>query len=110
MIENIGEGGFGVVYRAKQAGVGREVAIKVARAELANDPEFIRRFDTEAQLVARLEHPYVVPLYGYWREPDGAYLVMRWLKGGNLKTALRTGPWKLDAIARLLEPANQNSH
>ena len=102
MIENIGEGGFGVVYRAKQAGVGREVAIKVARAELANDPEFIRRFDTEAQLVARLEHPYVVPLYDYWREPDGAYLVMRWLKGGNLKTALRTGPWKLDAIARLL--------
>ena len=102
LIERIGEGGFGVVYRAKQAGVGREVAIKVVRAEFANDPEFIRRFDAEAQLVARLEHPYVVPLYDYWREPDGAYLVMRWLRGGNLKTALRTGPWKLDAIVRLL--------
>ena len=102
VIEPIGEGGFGVVYRAKQAGVGREVAIKVVRAELANDPEFIRRFDTEAQLVARLEHPYIVPLYDYWREPDGAYLVMRYLRGGNLKAALRTGPWKLDAITRLL--------
>ncbi|MFQ5554330.1 MAG: protein kinase, partial [Acidimicrobiia bacterium] len=102
LIERIGEGGFGVVYRARQPGVGREVAIKVVRADLANDPEFIRRFDAEAQLVARLEHPYVVPLYDYWREPDGAYLVMRWMRGGNLKTALRTGPWQLDATVQLM--------
>jgi len=44
-----------------------------------------------------------VPIYDYWREPDGAYLVMRWLKGGNLTTALRTGPWSFDAIGRLLD-------
>jgi serine/threonine protein kinase len=42
----------------------------------------------EAQLVARLEHLHIVPLYDYWRDPSGAYLVMRWLRGGNLKETL----------------------
>ena len=48
------------------------MAIKVIRAELANRPEFIRRFEVEAHLVARLEHPHIVPLYDYWREPGSA--------------------------------------
>src|SRR5215475_10318287 len=72
-------GGFGAVYRASQPVVGREVAIKVILPQYANHPDFIRRFEVEAQLVARLEHPHIVPLYDYWREPDRAYLVMRWL-------------------------------
>ena len=100
--EKIGEGGFGVVYRARQSGVEREVAVKAVRPDFANNPEFIRRFDTEAQLVARLEHPFIVPLYDYWREPSGAFLVMRWLKGGSLEAALRRGPWNLDATLKLL--------
>src|SRR5215471_15753221 len=77
--EQIGAGGFGAVYRAYQPSVGREVAIKVILPERANQPEFIRRFEVEAQLIARLEHPHIVPLYDYWRDPDGAFLVMRWL-------------------------------
>jgi WD40 repeat protein/energy-coupling factor transporter ATP-binding protein EcfA2 len=85
----IGAGGFGAVYRASQAVLEREVAIKVILPEYANRPEFIRRFETEAQLVARLEHPHIVPLYDYWREPDCAYLVMRYLRGGNLRELLR---------------------
>ena len=88
MRERLGERGDGVVYRAYQPSVGREVAIKIIRPELANDPRFIRRFQTEAQLVARLEHPHIVPLYDYWREPDAAFLVMRLMKGGTLATAL----------------------
>ncbi|KPV51867.1 hypothetical protein SE17_18795, partial [Kouleothrix aurantiaca] len=67
----LGEGGYGAVYRAYQPQVGREVAIKIILPQYANHPEFIRRFESEAQLVARLEHPYIVPLYDYWREPDG---------------------------------------
>ncbi len=84
----IGDGAGGVVYRAYQPAVGREVAIKVIRPELANDPDFIRRFQAEAQLIARLEHPHIVPLYDYWREPDAAYLVMRLMRGGSLASVL----------------------
>ena len=98
----IGTGGFGAVYRASQPVVGREVAIKVIRSDFANQPEFIRRFEVEAQLVARLEHPHIVPLYDYWRDPDGAYLVMRWLPG-NLRAALMQGAWPVEATGRLLD-------
>src|SRR5512139_4042703 len=86
--ERIGSGGFGVVHRAYQTTVGREVAMKIILPRFANDPDFIRRFETEAQLIARLEHPHIVPLYDFWREPEGAYLVMRWLRNGNLRGLL----------------------
>src|SRR5262245_45626862 len=82
--ERIGAGGFGVVYRAVQPLVEREVAIKIILPQYANHPEFIRRFEAEAQLAARLEHPHIVPLYDYWREPSGAYLVMRLLRGSSM--------------------------
>jgi Bacterial transcriptional activator domain/Protein kinase domain len=85
VLERIGEGAFGVVYRAIQPQVGREVAIKSIHSHLANDPGFIRQFEREAQLVARLEHPHVVPLYDYWRDADGAFLVMRFFRRGNLR-------------------------
>lgn len=101
--ELIGEGGFGAVYRAHQQLIGREVAIKIILPHYANRPEFIRRFETEAQLVARLEHPHIVPLYDYWREPSGAYLVMRWLRGGSVQELLdREGPLSLSYISRIV--------
>ena len=93
---------LGVVYRAYQPSVGREVAIKVIRPELVNQPSFVRGFEAEAQLVAQLEHPHLVPLYDYWRDPEGAYLVMRWLRGGSLRQALERGPWNLEPASRLL--------
>jgi serine/threonine protein kinase len=68
--ELIGTGGFGAVYRARQSIVEREVAIKIIWPAFANHPNFIRRFEAEAQLVAGLEHPYIVPLYDYWRDPE----------------------------------------
>lgn len=97
--EKLGEGAFGVVWRATQPGVGREVAIKAIRPELANRAEFVRRFETEAKLVAGLEHPHVVSLFDFWRDPDGAYLVMPYLQGGSLGRALRQG--RIDAKAGL---------
>ncbi len=90
--EKIGEGSIGHVYRAFQPAVGREVAIKVIRPELANDPDFIRRFDADAQLIASLEHPQIVPVFDYWREPDSAFLVMRNFEQGSLKDVLANGP------------------
>ncbi|PJF23836.1 MAG: hypothetical protein CUN53_20875, partial [Phototrophicales bacterium] len=94
--ERIGGGGFGDVYRAFQQMPRREVAIKKIRPEYANQADFIRRFEAEAQLVASLEHPHIVPLYDYWRDPDGAYLVMRWLRGGSVRASLQKGPWSLE--------------
>jgi DNA-binding SARP family transcriptional activator/WD40 repeat protein/predicted Ser/Thr protein kinase len=96
----IGEGAHGVVYRAVQPGVGREVAVKTIRAQLADDPDFIRGFDAEAQLVANLEHPHIVPIYDYWREPGGAYIVMR-LLDGNLGARVADGPLGTDAVASI---------
>ncbi len=101
--DRIEAGGFGAVYRAYQTTVGREVAIKIILPGLANQPEFIRRFETEAQLVARLEHPHITPLYDYWRDPGGAYLVMRWLRGGSVRDALQNGPFDLRSTSSLLE-------
>lgn len=101
--EKIGEGGFGAVYRAHQKLIGREVAIKIILPRHANQPDFVRRFETEAQLVARLEHPYIVPLYDYWREPTGAYLVMRWLRGGSLEEHIKeVGSYSAREVSRIL--------
>ena len=95
LIEEIGSGAFSVVWRGVQPSVNREVAIKQIRSDLASQPEFIRRFEAEAHLVARIEHPHVVPLIDFWRDPDSAYLVMRWLKGGTLERRLDDGPVSL---------------
>ncbi|UCC87067.1 MAG: protein kinase, partial [Anaerolineales bacterium] len=108
--ERIGTGGFGVVYRASQPLVEREVAIKIILPQYADHTEFIRRFEAEAQLVARLEHPYIVPLYDYWREPGVAYLVMRLLRGGSLQAKLKRGPLALEAVASLLEQIGAALH
>ena len=59
VIERVDAGTFGVIYRARQHGIDREVAVKVIKPEWADHPEFVRRFETEAQLVARLEHPHI---------------------------------------------------
>ena len=87
--EIIGQGGFGAVYRAHQPIVDRDVAIKVILPKYSNDPDFIRNFETEARLVARLEHPFIVPLFDYWRDPEGAFLVMRYFGKGSLQGLLR---------------------
>ena len=88
LVERIGQGPAWTVWRATQRGVDREVAIKVAPPELANRADFIRHFDAQVQRVARIEHPHVLPVYDFWREPDGAYLVVRLLSGGDLGRVL----------------------
>lgn len=91
LLEELGRGAFGVVHRAHQPGIGRDVAVKVVRRELADHPAFVRAFEVEAQLVARLEHPHIVPLYDYWRDASGVYLVMRHLAGGSLRHRVDRG-------------------
>jgi WD40 repeat protein len=88
----------------------REVAVKIILPQYADHPNFIRRFEAEARLVARLEHPHIVPLYDYWREPGVAYLVMRLLRGGSLHALLKDGPLPLETVAVLLEQIGAALH
>jgi serine/threonine protein kinase len=60
LVEQIGQGAFGAIYRARQPFVDREVVIKIILPEHASHPDFIRRFEVEAQLVAQLEHLYCI--------------------------------------------------
>jgi DNA-binding SARP family transcriptional activator/WD40 repeat protein/energy-coupling factor transporter ATP-binding protein EcfA2 len=99
----IGSGELGVVHRAYQASIGREVAVKAIQADSSNDLTFVARFEREAQRVANLEHPHVVPLHDYWRDPSGAYLVMPLMRGGSLEVSLRGGRWNLEPALRLLD-------
>ncbi len=100
----LGRGGFGVVYRAHQSVVTRDVAIKVISPKYANQPDFIRRFEGEAQVVARLEHPHIVPLYDFWREPDSTCLVMRYLRAGSLRDLIeRQGKLDITLTAKIVE-------
>lgn len=100
----LSSGGYGVVYRAHDSSVDRDVAIKVILPQHANKPEFIASFDAEARLVAQLEHINIVPLYSYWRDESGAYLVMRYVRGGSLSGMLaKQGALPLNVVLRLAE-------
>ncbi len=99
----VGNAGYGVIYRAYQPAMGREVAVKVIRPELANDPGFIRKFETEASLVAGFESANVVPLYDFWREPDGAYVVEKLISGGTLSRLVSNGPLASDRVAVIVD-------
>ena len=82
--ELLGIGELGEVHRAYQPSVGREVAVRVFGPGMVGHPQFVRRFETAAQRVTRVEHPGVVPLLDYWREPTRAVLVSRLMTGGTL--------------------------
>jgi WD40 repeat protein/DNA-binding SARP family transcriptional activator len=114
LLERIGDGPNGSVFRGIQPHVERDVAIKVIRDTVADDPEFIRRFEPEAQAVAALEHPHVVPVYDYWREPDAAYVVTRFLPGGSLAGLEARGeaiaPERAARIVEQLEAALDFAH
>ena len=91
LMERIGDGPMGVVFRGLQPRVERDVAVKVLHQRLVGDGAFIRRFEPEAQAVAALEHPHIVPLFDYWREPEGAYVVTRYMRGGSLRALEERG-------------------
>ena len=89
--ERLGAGRYGLVYRATQTAVQREVAIKTILPQLANQANFIRRFEFEARLVARLEHPNIVPVYQFGRDTDRdqPFYVMRFVGKKTLSWASR---------------------
>jgi WD40 repeat protein/DNA-binding SARP family transcriptional activator/class 3 adenylate cyclase len=104
LLEKIDDGPTGVVFRAIQPHVERDVAVKIFHEGIAADPEFVRRFDPDAQAIAALEHPYIAPIYDYWREPGRAYIVSRYLRGGSLRAIEERGePLERDRVLRVVE-------
>ena len=104
LLEKVDDGPTGVVFRAIQPHVERDVAVKVFHEGIAADPEFVRRFDPDAQAIAALEHPHIAPIYDYWREPDRAYIVSRYLRGGSLRAMEERGePLERDRLLRVIE-------
>ena len=87
----IGVGQLGEVHRAYQPSVGREVAMRIFGPGMVGDLQFVRRFETASQRITRVEHPYVVPLLDYWREPDRAVMVSRLMTGGHLGQRIANG-------------------
>jgi serine/threonine protein kinase len=92
------------VYRAQDARLGREVAIKVLPAEVADHPELLRRFEREARAASALNHPNIVTIYDAGREGEISYLAMELVDGSSLRNLLDGRPM---ALRRLLAIAVQ---
>ncbi|NTV62092.1 MAG: protein kinase [Oscillochloris sp.] len=113
VLSELGRGGMAVVYRAVDPQIGREVAIKVLPRELLHDREFRARFQREAEALARLEHPAIVPIYDVGEHDGQPYLVMRLMAGGSLADRLQQGMLSLAETARIigdLAPALDYAH
>lgn len=86
--EKIGMGGMAEVYKATDSTLGRTVAVKVMLPQYASDPNFAARFRQEAQAAANLSSPYIVNIYDWGRDGDSYYIVMEYVRGTDLKTAI----------------------
>jgi len=99
----VGEGGFGVVYRATQLNVGREVAVKVLRPEVSASARHAERFETEARIISQLRHPNTLKLVDFGRAPDARlYFVTEYLHGASLDARIAAGDLSQQAVVRLL--------
>ena len=105
LLEKIGEGGFGIVYKARDPLLEREVAIKILRADIASAPDFVERFRREARLAASLRHPNIVSVIEVGEQEGRYYLVMEYLEGQVLSEQLRDGkPLPLHQAVEILRP------
>ncbi|MGE5175375.1 MAG: protein kinase domain-containing protein [Hyphomicrobiales bacterium] len=100
--EEIGTGGMATVYRAYQPSMDRHVAIKVIHSAILHDPSLRERFQREARLIARLEHPHLLPVYDFDGEHEPPYIVMRYLEGGTLKQVQQRGGVPHDELLYIL--------
>lgn len=91
IIEVIGQGGMGVVYKARQRKLDRLVALKILPHALAADLTFAERFNREARVLARLNHPNIVTVYDFGQSDGFFYLLMEYVDGVNLRQAMQAG-------------------
>jgi Tol biopolymer transport system component len=101
IIEPLGAGGMGEVYRAKDTRLDRSVAVKILPGHLSLNPELRQRFDREARAISSLTHPHICALYDVGHEDGTDFLVMEYLEGQTLADRLLTGPLPLEDVLRI---------
>jgi WD40 repeat protein len=102
ILEEIGRGGMGVVYRARQVALNRFVALKMVRAVDATNQELLARFRSEARAVASLRHPNIVQVYDFGEHDGLPFLAMELIEGGTLAARLNGNPWPARPAAALM--------
>ncbi|MBN1120605.1 MAG: serine/threonine protein kinase [Anaerolineae bacterium] len=103
IIRELGKGGMATVYLARQKSIGRTVAIKVIPPNFTHDATFMQRFEREVQVISKLQHPRVLPVYDYGEYNRRPYIVMAHMSGGTLADRMASGPMPLDEILRMVE-------
>jgi serine/threonine-protein kinase len=102
ILEVIGRGGMGVVYRARQTALNRFIALKMVRAIDASNLDLLARFRSEARVVAALDHPHIVKVFDYGEHDALPYIAMELIEGGSLADRLDGTPWPPRAAAELI--------
>lgn len=100
----LGSGGMATVFKAYHAALDRYVAIKVLHPAFKQDPNFLSRFQREARIVAKLDHPHIVPVFDFSEANGQPYLVMRFIEGETLKAHLSTRDLTLPEVRRVIKP------
>jgi Tol biopolymer transport system component len=115
IIESIGAGGMGEVFRARDAKLDRDVALKILPPEFAADQDRLARFRREAKVLAQLHHPNIASIFGIEETPEAIFLVMELVEGEDLAEVLKSGPLPVEdaivvakQIAEGLEEAHEN--
>lgn len=90
ILERIGQGGMGIVYKARQTHLGRLVALKLLRAKCSGDPSLAERFTREARALAKLSHPNIVGVHDFGQAGDRPFLIMEYVDGLNLRAMLES--------------------
>lgn len=101
--EQLGQGGMATVYKAYHAALDRYVALKVLHPAFSEDKTFELRFQREARVVAKLEHPHIVPVYDYAEHEHRPYLVMKFIEGETLKARIGRGPLSSEEIQKVVD-------
>jgi serine/threonine protein kinase len=107
LLEELGKGGMGIVYRARQVKLDRLVALKLIRSGSLADTEERSRFDAEARAAARLQHPHIVQVFEVGEHDGLPYLALELVGGGSLARQCRGQPWEAHRAARLIEQLAQ---
>jgi tetratricopeptide (TPR) repeat protein len=110
LLDEIGRGGMGVIYKARQVGLNRTVALKMILGGHLAAPDEIRRFRAEAEAAASLKHPNIVAIHEVGGHQGQHYFSMDFIAGRSLAAAMRDGPWPVEQAARCVQTIAKAVH